>query len=135
VSDASQERGAASFQPDATVERLVGGTLRAGVVLAAAVVLIGGMILLVQEGGAPAAHRAFVGEPVELRRLSAIVGGALRLDGRSVIQAGLLVLVATPIVRVALSLVAFARQRDRLYVAITGIVLALLTYSLLGRQP
>ena len=43
---------------------------------------------------------------------------------------GLLVLIATPIARVACTLVAFALQRDRTYVGITAIVLALLLYGL-----
>jgi uncharacterized membrane protein len=49
-----------------------------------------------------------------------------------VILLGLLLLVATPIARVALSLVAFMRQRDRRYVLITAIVLAILLFSLAG---
>ena len=48
------------------------------------------------------------------------------------IQLGLLVLIATPIARVAFSLVAFALQRDRIYVIVTLIVLAVLLYSLTG---
>ena len=40
--------------------------------------------------------------------------------------------VATPVARVALSAVAFARERDGIYVAITLVVLALLLGSLLG---
>ena len=45
---------------------------------------------------------------------------------------GLLLLIATPVARVALSLVAFVLQRDRLYVGITAFVLALLLASLVG---
>jgi uncharacterized membrane protein len=48
------------------------------------------------------------------------------------IQLGLLLLIATPIVRVAFSMVGFAIERDRMYVAFTLIVLAILLYSLLG---
>ncbi len=45
-------------------------------------------------------------------------------------QAGLLVLVATPVFRVIVSLAAFALEGDRLYVAITSTVLALLLFSI-----
>jgi len=45
---------------------------------------------------------------------------------------GLLLLIATPIARVGLSLVAFVHQRDRLYAAITAFVLLLLLASLAG---
>ena len=48
----------------------------------------------------------------------------------AIAQAGLLVLVATPVVRVGVSLVAFALERDRLYAAITAAVLGLLLVSL-----
>ena len=49
---------------------------------------------------------------------------------RAIVQLGLVLLIATPVARVAFTLVAFARQRDRAYVMITTIVLALLLYSL-----
>jgi uncharacterized membrane protein len=52
--------------------------------------------------------------------------------GRSLIQLGLLLLIATPIARVVFSIVGFAIERDRMYVAFTLIVLAVLLYSLLG---
>jgi uncharacterized membrane protein len=44
----------------------------------------------------------------------------------------LLLLIATPILRVAFSLVGFAIERDRAYVIITSIVLAVLLYSLIS---
>ena len=50
--------------------------------------------------------------------------------GPSIAQLGLLVLVATPVIRVGVSLIAFVVERDRLYVAITAAVLGLLLLSL-----
>lgn len=64
--------------------------------------------------------------------MQGVIGSALSLHSLGVIQLGLLLLVATPIARVALSLVAFMRQRDRRYVLITAIVLAILLFSLAG---
>jgi uncharacterized membrane protein len=64
--------------------------------------------------------------------MSGIVKDALAFRGRGLIQLGLLLLIATPVARVAFSAVAFAIQRDRLYVAVTLIVLAVLIYSLTG---
>ena len=61
-----------------------------------------------------------------------VVAGALALRAQSVIQLGLLVLIATPIARVAFALLAFARQRDATYVAVSALVLAVLLFSLLG---
>jgi uncharacterized membrane protein len=54
--------------------------------------------------------------------------GALRPVGLA--QLGLLVLVATPVVRVGASVAAFALEGDRLYAAITLVVLAILLTSL-----
>jgi uncharacterized membrane protein len=74
----------------------------------------------------------FQGEPEELRTVPGIIHEALALHGRGLIQFGLLILIATPIARVAFSVVAFLYQRDWIYVAVTVVVLGLLVYSLLG---
>ena len=57
-----------------------------------------------------------------------------RRSGRCVRKAlaGVVLLIATPIARVALTLVAFAVRKDRLYALISAVVLALLAYGLLG---
>ena len=74
----------------------------------------------------------FHGEPSVDRIVGQIVAGAFAFRARSIIQLGLLVLIATPIARVAFSLVAFALERDRTYVVITVIVLTILLYSLIS---
>ena len=51
---------------------------------------------------------------------------------RGLIQFGLLLLIATPVARVAFSVFGFTQERDWVYVVITLIVLALLVYSLSG---
>jgi uncharacterized membrane protein len=117
---------------DQYVDELIGNLLRVGVTLAAAVVLFGGTIYLVRHGLAAPHYRVFVGEPADLRSVSGIVRDALALRGRGLIQLGLLLLIATPVARVAFSVVAFAMQRDRLYVVVGLIVLAVLMYSLMG---
>jgi uncharacterized membrane protein len=117
---------------DQYVEELIGTLLRVGVTLAAAVVLFGGTVYLVRHGLAAPQYHVFVGEPTDLRRLSGIVKDALAFRGRGLIQLGLLLLIATPIARVAFSVAAFALQGDRLYVVVTLIVLAVLIYSLTG---
>jgi uncharacterized membrane protein len=103
-----------------------------GVTLAAAVVLFGGTIYLVRHGLAAPQFHVFKGEPTDLRTISGIVKDALTYQGRGLIQFGLLLLIATPIARVAFSVAAFALQGDRLYVVVTLIVLAVLIYSLAG---
>jgi uncharacterized membrane protein len=115
---------------DQRVEEIVGNLLRVGVILAAIVVLVGGFIYLVRHGGTPADFRVFHGEPADLRSVSGIVIDALEWRGRGIIQLGLLLLVATPVARVAFSIFAFAHQQDLTYVFITSIVLGILLYSL-----
>ncbi|MBZ5658189.1 MAG: DUF1634 domain-containing protein [Acidobacteriia bacterium] len=117
---------------DRRVESIVGNLLRVGVILAGSVVLAGGMIFLVRHGAQPANYRVFRGEPSDLRRVSGIVHGALALRGRAIIQLGLLLLIATPIARVAFAMFGFAEEKDRMYVFFTGIVLVILLYSLVG---
>jgi|SRR5215471_8289810 len=117
---------------DRRVEIIVGNLLRAGVMLAAAVVMIGGAIFLVRHGLQHATYRVFRGEPSNLRSLHGILRQAVALRGRGIIQLGLILLIATPIARVAFSLFGFLEEKDRMYVAFTAIVLAVLVYSLVG---
>jgi len=92
---------------DAAVERLLGAVLRYGVIIAGAVTVVGGALALAWHGGAPENFRTFRGEPVALRSVTGIISGACALDPQSVVQLGIVLLVATPILRVAMSLVAF----------------------------
>ena len=117
---------------DQYVEELIGTLLRTGVTLAAAVVFFGASVYLVRHGRAAPQYHVFMGEPTDLRTVSGIVKDALAFRGRGLIQLGLLLLIATPLARVAFSVAAFAIQRDRLYVVVTLIVLAVLMYSLRG---
>jgi uncharacterized membrane protein len=114
------------------VELLLGRLLQVGVAVSAAVVLAGGAVYLVRHGGARPHYGRFVGEPAELRSVTGILHAAAAVQGRAIIQLGLLLLIATPVARVAFSLFAFLRERDRAYVLITSFVLALLLVSLTG---
>ena len=116
---------------DHAVEQLIGRFLQFGVMLAASVVLVGGTLVLVQHGSAPVSYTVFHSAPQQLRTIGGIVRGALALDSKAIVQLGLVLLIATPVVRVAFMLIAFVVQRDRVYAAISGLVLALLLYGLL----
>jgi len=117
------------------VEQFIGNLLRGGVLLAAAVVLVGGSLYLVRHGAAVPLYGSFRSEPEELRHIPGILTDAWALHGRGVIQMGLLLLIATPVARVVCAMGAFALQRDWLYVGVTAIVLGVLVYSLLGGHP
>ncbi len=115
---------------DERLDQLLGNLLRWGVVLAAAVVAAGGAHYLVKYGAKPADFHNFQGEPKDLTQPVGILADAEALRPRGLIQLGLLLLIATPVARVAFSAFAFAFQRDWLYVVLTLCVLALLLYSL-----
>ncbi len=117
---------------DRSIERMVSVLLRTGVLLSGAVVLAGGTYYLLRHGGQTADYHVFHGQPSIDRIVSEIVKGAFALRARSIIQFGILLLIATPIARVAFSLVGFALEKDRKYVVITAIVLAVLLYSLIS---
>jgi uncharacterized membrane protein len=111
---------------------IIGNLLRFGAVLSALIVLIGAIIYLVRHGHSPAEYRVFRGEPTDLRSVRGILRDTLALQGRGIIQLGLLFLIATPVARVAFSIFGFAEERDRMYVVVASVVLLVLLYSLIG---
>lgn len=117
---------------DQQLETMLGILLRSGVIAAATIVLTGGIIYLIRHGAEIPHYGIFLGEPEDFRRLSGIVKSTLSLRGRGIIQIGFLILIATPVARVVFSVFAFALQRDRVYVIITLVVLAVLAFSLMG---
>ncbi len=117
---------------DAGIDELIGGLLRVGVVVSSLIVLIGGGLYLKRHGSQLPNYRMFYGEPSELRNVLGIMKEASSFSGRGIIQFGLLLLIATPVMRVAFAVAAFILQRDRIYVAVTLIVLSVLLFSLAG---
>src|ERR1700737_1021902 len=117
---------------DREVEDLVGNLLRAGVILSAAVVLTGAVVYLARHGTQAAAYRVFPAEAGEVHAIRRVLPAAVSFQGRGIIQLGLVLLIATPVARVALSIVGFAAERDRMYVGFASLVLIILLYSLFG---
>jgi len=117
---------------DEKMDQIMGLLLRTGVVLAAAIVFVGGVVYLTLHRLPVTNYGEFAGEPAELRTISGIFHEALAFHGRGLIQLGLLVLIATPVARVAFSFFAFLYERDWTYVFVTVLVLGLLLYSLFG---
>jgi uncharacterized membrane protein len=116
---------------DQRIEVVLGKLLRAGVIISAVVVLAGGILYFIQNGGRTPQFHVFQGVPGCTLRNTAIITGLLGGRGECVIMLGLLLLIATPIARVVFSAIAFALEKDRTYVAITLIVLGFLLFSLL----
>jgi uncharacterized membrane protein len=117
---------------DREIERVVSMMLRIGVSTATVVVLTGGILFLIQHGHETPQLATFRGEPAELRTFRGLLGAVGRLEAPAIVQLGIVLLVATPIARVALSLYGFLRQRDTLFVLVTAIVLTVLLVGLLS---
>jgi uncharacterized membrane protein len=120
---------------DEAVERFLGWLLQGGVLLAAGFALAGGVLYLAKYGSIHPHYARFIAEPDDLSHMVGITRAAMAGRGRGLIQLGCLVLIATPVLRVAVSLLAFALQRDRLYILLTAFVLVLLLTSLTGVIP
>jgi uncharacterized membrane protein len=115
---------------DEQVETIIARLLQTGVLVAGAIVTLGGIVFLIRHGLSIPHYSVFTGEPSGLRSVSGILAGTLTLQGRNLIQFGLFILLATPVARVAFAVVAFAFERDRLYVGVSLTVLVVLVYSL-----
>jgi uncharacterized membrane protein len=120
---------------DTLIDNVTGLLLRVGVLAAAVLLLIGGSVFLVRHHDEKEPDRTvFVPQPEEYSRPSAMWRAAREGRGRAIIQLGLLVLIATPLLRVAFSALAFTWRRDVVYVIIPLIVLAVLIAGLLTGQ-
>lgn len=109
---------------DRRLEEIVAALLRTGVILAAVVVLAGGIWYLSAAQGLQPSYRSFQPTAAGWKSLGSLPGP------ERLILIGLLLLVATPVVRVGFAMVAFALERDWAYVWITVIVLVVLLYSI-----
>jgi len=129
LSEAVEIEPRANFKAQA--EKLIAVTLLAGVLASTFIVLLGGLIYAWRHAHTIVDYRVFRGEPSDLRSLSGIGKDVKALSGRGIIQFGLILLVGLQVVRVALTGALFLISRDRVFVAITTIVLALLAYGLI----
>ncbi len=111
---------------------VIGWVLRLGVFVSMAIVLMGGILYLYRHGHATTDYSTFKGVPDFVQTLPGIIHGIATLRGRAIIQAGIILLIATPVVRVAFSAVGFILEKDRLYTVITFIVLLIIIISALS---
>lgn len=113
-------------------ELIISNVLRGGVLLSAAIIAAGVVLFYVRYFAAGASGSASIHVPASLGQVGA---GLAHGNPLAIITLGLLVLLATPVLRVAVSIVAFALERDRQYVIITLIVLVILLASFFYLGP
>jgi uncharacterized membrane protein len=115
---------------DEQVELWMGRVLQIGVSVAAFVVISGGIVYLIHQGGERPDYRNFHDVVPWLKTAGGIVHAAADGHGRALIQLGLLLMIATPVMRVIFAVFAFAVEKDWLYTGVSCFVLAVLAYSL-----
>ncbi len=120
------------------VELAISYLLRGGVFLSIGLVVLGSCLTYVH-------HPDYATRTLPLKEatwvardfphsVGATITSLREFKGQGFILLGLLVLLLTPVLRVAVSIVAFAIQKDRVFMAITMIVLGILVLSFfLGR--
>lgn len=142
--DAPREDGALPLEAKAaeapalpSAELLISHLLRVGVASSLALVVLGMLLMFSRHPDWVSSQeelQKLTREPVTPHSLADVLTGLGEVRGRAVTMMGLLLLMVLPVARVGLSLVLFAQRRDRAYVAITAVVLALLLVSFaLGR--
>jgi uncharacterized membrane protein len=115
------------------VELLISNLLRVGVIVSLLIVTIGTIFSF-------AHHHDYLNVSKELPALTrpgavfphtikSVIADLLKLRGRAIVMTGLLLLIATPVARVAVSIFAFIYQKDRVFVLVTTTVLILLLLS------
>lgn len=125
------------FWAERDMELFIGKLLRYGVIISCIITLIGGIFYLLQQGTQMPDYspipdgKPFLGVISDLRELYTIIPLAFNLNGAAIIQFGVCVLIATPILRVAFSIIAFLAEKDYLYVGITMLVLAIIIANML----
>lgn len=115
---------------DRDLEQIMGSLLRYGVLTSLFVVLTGAVFYLFQHGNETPNYKQFLGEPKRLSQIREVWNSALLGRGRSIIQLGLFILIATPVTRVVFSIIGYVLERDYLYIIITIIVLGVILSSL-----
>ncbi|MQS53022.1 DUF1634 domain-containing protein [Companilactobacillus mishanensis] len=105
------------------VELVIGKILRVGVVVSATVIVLG-ILLFFINGGSGYADGEWP------RRFGVMFQGVFQLKSYAVIMLGIFLLILTPVLRVVVSIYAFAKEHDKLYVYITTAVLIILVFAM-----
>jgi uncharacterized membrane protein len=113
---------------DTDMQAVIGWVLRIGVIVSIGIVFIGGLVYLYRHGTEAPDHSKFVGIP-DFTKLDGIVQGIIDFRGRSIIQLGIILLIATPILRIIFSAIGFVLEKDKLYVFISLLVLLIIFFS------
>lgn len=113
------------------IQQAIGWILRIGVISSMLIVFIGGCVYLYRHSTETVHYKAFVGVPKFIDSPAGIWHGIFAWRGRAIIQAGIILLIATPVLRVIFSAISFILEKDWLYTAISVLILAIILISAL----
>ena len=127
----NQQKGKSSLK-DKDMQMIIGWILRGGVAVSMILVFIGGVFFVYRHGYSMPDYKTFKGIPFFVQNIGGILNGVIMLKGQAIIQLGIILLIATPVIRVAFSAVAFLMEKDYLYTVITLIVLLIIIASMIS---
>ncbi|RYY36283.1 MAG: DUF1634 domain-containing protein [Sphingobacteriaceae bacterium] len=110
---------------------IIGNLLRIGVLASIVIAALGGIIFLLHHGAEQANYTQFKGIPLYAQPAH-IFNSIFELKGGAIIQAGIILLIATPVLRLLFAAVGFVIEKDHLYTFITLLVLSIITFSMLS---
>ena len=130
--EADQQKGKSGSLKDKDMQAIIGWILRGGVAISMILVFIGGVFFVYRHGHSIPDYKTFKGVPIFIHSLSGILNGVITMKGQAIIQLGIILLIATPVLRVAFSAVGFLLEKDYLYTFITLIVFLIILASMLS---
>lgn len=116
---------------DKNMQNIIGILLRTGVFASISIATIGGAFYIFRHGNDVVNYTHFNGVP-DFVRPANIFQGIIMLRGRAIIQAGIALLIATPVIRIIFSAIGFALEKDYMYTAITLLVLGIIIFSMVS---
>ena len=117
---------------DTDMQLLLGRVLRLGMIVSIAIVFVGGIVFLYRHGHSIPNYKEFKGIPPFLQNMGSLFNSAFSLHGQAIIQLGIILLIATPILRVVFSTIGFVLEKDYLYTGISLLVLLIIFASMLS---
>lgn len=116
------------------MESLIGYVMRTGLWISVIIVLIGGVLYLLQNGSQFIHYQTLQHDTKSSVTLLDILRGSFSFSPVSLVWLGLLILVLTQVIRVALTVVLFIVERDFIFACISGLILIILIYSIFWRS-
>jgi len=117
---------------DKDMQLLLSHVLRAGTIVSISVVIFGGLVFMYRHGHSVSDYHTFNGVPVFVRNASGIFHGILAFKGQAIIQLGIVLLIATPILRIVFSAIGFVLEKDYMYLGISLLVLGIIFFSMMS---